>query len=106
MNSTTQQATKSILTKVRERASEIHGTTGKSPLKLILGKQEWDEFCEFAAREWMVFPKTWQANYIAGIRITAWFQLPRGIYSEYEAEQAIQNLAAKDGSEAAAEEGE
>ena len=89
--------TKDILTRVRERAADIHSTTGKSPLKLEFGKQEWDEYCEFAAKNWMVFPKVWQANYLAGIRIIANPMLPRGIYTEEEAKQAELYILAKEG---------
>ena len=97
MTTATTNNTQDILTKVRNRAADIHSKTGKSPLKLEFGKQEWDEFCEFAAKNWMVFPKVWQANYLAGIRIIANPVLPHGIYTEEEAQQAEQYLSAKEG---------
>lgn len=89
--------TQDILTKVRNRAADIHSKTGKSPLKLVFGAAEWDEYTDYAAKNWMVFPKVWQANYLAGIRILVHPSLPRGIYTEQEAKQAELYLAAKEG---------
>lgn len=100
---------KDILTKVRERAADIHSRTGKSPLKLVFGDAEWEEYTDYAAKNWMVFPKRWMANYIAGIRILVEPNLPRGIYTEEEAKQAELYLSSKEGSmdsEATEKEGE
>lgn len=106
MSTATIQTPQDILTKVRNRAADIHSATGKSPLKLVFGAAEWDEYTDYAAKNWMVFPKRWAANYIAGIRILVHPSLPRGIYTEEEAQQAELYINAKDGSEAAEEEGE
>ena len=87
---------KDILTRTREKLAAYVQSRANLLNTFYFGTKEWEEFEEFARRNWCVHIKSHNKHYLAGVEIRK-STLPQGIYTVGEHKDALEYQAEKEG---------